>query len=216
MVLKMRAENAEQLDVVNPATGQVGSRADRAVVHLEGAWHQVFHCLVVCPSRQSVILQRRSETKAVFPGLLDLSVTGHLTAGEQILDGVREAKEELGIVVDPISLVPLGVRLLADDDGEGQNRERVHSFLFADDRTMDQYAPSTLEVSGLVEISVAALLQLLDHSGLAVPAISWTPGGAIEPVSIDANDLVPSIDGYWSVMAIMADRFIRGKSPLAI
>ncbi|MGI9609516.1 MAG: NUDIX hydrolase, partial [Acidimicrobiia bacterium] len=67
----------ERLDIVSPATGAVLDSSTRAEVHESGQWHQVFHCLVLRPSDKSIILQRRALSKAAFPGLLDLSVTGH-------------------------------------------------------------------------------------------------------------------------------------------
>ncbi|QJT08119.1 NUDIX hydrolase [Oceanidesulfovibrio marinus] len=43
-------------------------------------------------------LQRRSRTKQLYPGRLDLSATGHVRAGESRLDAAtRELNEELGL-----------------------------------------------------------------------------------------------------------------------
>ena len=79
-------------------------------MHRDGAWHQVVHCLVVRPDPPArVVLQVRSFASGTYPGRLDLSVTGHVQAGESALDAMcREIVEELGIDVDRASLVPLG------------------------------------------------------------------------------------------------------------
>lgn len=116
----------ELLDVVEPTGAQI-ARLPRSKVHSEALWHQVFHCLVVrsgLPAR--VLLQRRKSSSRAFAGMIDLSATGHLLAGERPLDGVREFREETGLVVDEARLVSLGRRLLADDCGEGRNREVAH------------------------------------------------------------------------------------------
>ena len=127
------AKSDEFLDVVDPSSGIVLEQRSRADIHALGLWHQVFHCLVVRPSANSIVLQRRSPKKAAFPGKLDLSATGHLEAGETPIDGLRELTEELGVTPRPDELVPVGSRLLADDQGEGKNRELVHLYLLADD-----------------------------------------------------------------------------------
>ncbi len=209
-------EPTEQLDIVNPATGDLVSTTDRATVHETGAWHQVFHCLVVSQARRSVVLQRRSPAKRAFPGKLDLSVTGHLSAGEAPLDGIREAEEELGVPLDPKRLVPLGTRLLADDGGEDFNRERVHAYMYPDNRQLDGYAPPIAEVDGLVEVEAGNLIRLLGEPGLRVPALSWHQGGAIAAAEIERDDLVTPSDGYWIVMAVMAERYLDGEHPLAV
>lgn len=52
-----------------------------------------------------VFLQKRSRTKALYPGRWDISATGHVQAGESGEDAaLRELREELGIVADSLRL----------------------------------------------------------------------------------------------------------------
>jgi isopentenyldiphosphate isomerase len=206
----------EVLDVVEPDGSWTGT-APRAEVHARGLWHQVFHCLVVRrdpPAR--VVLQQRHRNAPSFPGKLDLSATGHLAAGEAPLDGRRELEEELGIEVDPADLVPLGTRLLVDDGGEGRNRERANVYLLADDRPLDRFRPDPDAVEALVEVTVEDLLAVVAHPSAQVPALRWVPGREVEPVTVTGGDLVPAVDGYWTVLAVMAQRFAANQQPLAI
>ncbi len=221
----------ELLDVVE-ATGAPLGRAGREEVHRRGLWHEVFHCLVVRPDPPArVVLQRRRRAARAFPGQLDLTVTGHLAAGEQPLDGRREISEELGIEVRPEQLVPLGVRLLADDAGEGRNRERAHAYLLPDDRPLTAYPLDPSEVEGLVELTVADLLRLLAGAAAAadgpvaggdaavtVPCreISAAPGSVPVETTCRPDDLVLPLDGYWTVVAVMAERLVAGHRPLAV
>ena len=198
--------------MVSPATGEVCATEDRAVVHAEGLWHQVFHCLILRPSARSVVLQRRAFTKAAFPGLLDLSATGHLEAGESPLDGLREFEEELGASLDAELLIPLGTRLLADDNGEGKNRERDHVFFVLDNRPLTDYRPPAHEVADLVEIEVTDFLAILGDPNLTVEAHSTRA----ESEPITRHDLVEGADGYWTVLAVMAQRALAGETLLAI
>lgn len=206
----------ELLDVVEPDGTPIGTRSRREV-HAEGLWHQVFHCLLVRsgpPAR--VVLQQRAVGAASFPGKLDLSATGHLGAGEAPLDGVRELHEELGIDVDPARLVPVGARLLVDDRGEGRNRERVNLFFLVDDRPLHDFRPDPGAVEALVELEVADLALVVGDPGVRVPAQRWVPGAEPTPVVVSQAGLVPSVDGYWTVLAVMAQRFARGEGPIAI
>lgn len=206
----------ELLDVVDPVSGEVVEQRTRSDVHRLGLWHQVFHCLVVRPSARTVVLQRRSADKSAFPNQLDLSATGHLSAGESALDGVRELNEELGIEIDLDDLVPLGQRLLADDLGEGTNREIVNLYFLADDRALEGYRPDASEVSGLVELAATDLLDLLADREPRCSAQEWDPEGGRRSIEVEREDLVVDVSGYWVVVAVMADRFLSGATPIAV
>ncbi len=206
----------ELLAVVSPTGVPLGA-GPRTDVHRDGYWHAVFHCLVVRPGLPArVVLQRRHRAKPTFPGLLDLSATGHLLAGESPSDGVRELREEIGIDVDPEALHPVGVRLLADDTAEGRNRERVHLFFLADDRPLEAFVPGEREVHSVVEAAVGDLLALAGGATGPIPGVEYRPGDGAGPIEIRAADLVDAIDGYWTVALVMAERFAAGHHPIGV
>jgi isopentenyl-diphosphate Delta-isomerase len=77
-------------------TGRVKPKPD---VHRDGDWHRAVHLWIVTPDRR-VLLQRRADHKESWPGLWDVSVAGHIGAGESPVEAaVREAREELGLHV---------------------------------------------------------------------------------------------------------------------
>ena len=207
----------ERLDIVDPSGQLIGSD-DRDAVHRGGHWHQVFHCLLVRlgpPSR--VLLQRRLGAAASFPGLLDITAAGHLAAGESPLDGVREIREELGIDVDP-------ERSCRSDDGCSSTTEvkvstgrsptstcwptsaRCRAFESRPSATStgwSSWRPTIWWRSPAIDQATAACTEL--HAD-----------GTVTVGTCRASDLVPALDGYWIVLAVMADRFARGERPLAI
>ncbi len=206
----------ESIDHVTP-TGVFVARKSRSEIHRKGLWHDVFHCLIIRKlTPASVVLQRRSASAKSFPNQLDLSATGHLRSGESPRHGVRELREELGVNVVGSALTSLGTRLLADDKGEGLNRERVHVFFLADDRPLTEFSPDPSEVQSLLEIPVAKLLLVLNKPGYQASAEEWRPGHDPTNVTIGKEQLVTAVDGYWNVLLVMADRFCRGEEPLSI
>lgn len=212
------ATEPELLDVLAP-DGTIIGTADRDEVHRLGHWHRTFHCLAVRtapPAR--VILQRRHRSSA-FPLLIDLTGSGHLTAGEQPADGVRELKEEAGIVADPDRLIALGVHYLVDDGPDCRNREQIHVFLYPTDVPLIDLQPSTHEVCGLLEAPVDELLALLDQDRpdiTGVEAVEMPVGESPRPVTLTINDLVPDNRSYFVKVLIMAERLSHGLTPLAV
>lgn len=88
-----------------------------------------------------VFLQKRSQTKALYPGHWDISATGHVQAGESGEDAaLRELREELGIVVDSLQLKH---RVEA---GPGTGWEFVS--LYSAGKTNQQPNPSPQELDG--------------------------------------------------------------------
>jgi isopentenyldiphosphate isomerase len=77
-------------------TGRVKSRAE---IHRDGDWHRAAHLWIATPDNR-VLLQRRAAHKDSWPLLWDVSIAGHVGAGETAHDAaVREAREELGLHV---------------------------------------------------------------------------------------------------------------------
>ena len=195
----------ELLDVLDD-DGAFVETLPRSVVHAQGLWHEVFHCLVVrSGSPALVLLQRRRRAARAFPSLLDVSVAGHLSSGEGPLDGVREIREELGLDIDPARLVPIARRLLVDDGGEGRNREIAHVHLLVDDTPLEALALDPDEVDGFVEVSASSLQRILSDIARREPAREVDTGGVVRDVMIGNADLVPDADGYWNDLATAAE-----------
>jgi isopentenyldiphosphate isomerase len=97
----------ELIDILGPdgqPTGVVKSKAD---VHRDGDLHRSIHLWIVTP--RGLVLQKRSVRKENHPGLWDVSVAGHVSAGEDAADAVlREAEEELGLVLHRDELRHIG------------------------------------------------------------------------------------------------------------
>jgi isopentenyldiphosphate isomerase len=98
----------ELVDVLTDEGLLTGRTKAKDLVHRDGDWHGAAHLWNVS-SDGRVLLQRRALVKESWPGLWDVSVAGHVTAGETALAAVvRETREELGLAVDASDLSPLG------------------------------------------------------------------------------------------------------------
>ncbi len=81
----------ELLDIFDENHNHLGT-CEKKEVHKRGLWHQVFSCLFVNTELNKVYLQYKSSEHNDVANLnkIDISVGGHLSAGENIEDGIRE------------------------------------------------------------------------------------------------------------------------------
>jgi isopentenyl-diphosphate delta-isomerase len=87
----------ELLDIIDQLGNRLGYSLPRDEVHKTGLWHRTVHIWAL-NSRNELLLQKRAMTKETFPGLWDISVAGHVTAGDNSGKAAcRELLEELGI-----------------------------------------------------------------------------------------------------------------------
>lgn len=153
----------EWIDIYDRNMVHIGSMS-RDKAHRLGHWHKTFQCWIVGKPQQvrSVLLQLRHESKSVFPGKLDKSAAGHLTAGETIEDGLRELEEELGIQVPFTELEDCGiVPLETPMESGGVDREFCHIFLHECDLSLNDFRVARGEVSGLFWVSLSDYCDLI-------------------------------------------------------
>jgi isopentenyl-diphosphate Delta-isomerase len=100
-------------------------------VHRDGDWHRAAH-LWIATHDDRVLLQRRALVKESWPGLWDISVAGHVDAGESAIDAaIREAFEELGLRFEPHELTHIGtLRYEAVLEGGAYLENEFHEVYF--------------------------------------------------------------------------------------
>ncbi|MEZ4391849.1 MAG: NUDIX domain-containing protein [Polyangiales bacterium] len=101
---------SERFDVLDERGEPAGFSRPRGEVHRDGDWHASVHVWILLrwQGRVGVVLQRRSMDKDTNPGVVDVSVGGHVRAGEGVFDALRECEEELGLAVTPEDVIPMG------------------------------------------------------------------------------------------------------------
>lgn len=82
------------LDENGNLTGEIASRKD---AHKKGLWHRAILVAIVNKDNQ-ILLQQRSFNKEKNAGMWDISVAGHISAGQDSLSAAaREINEEVSV-----------------------------------------------------------------------------------------------------------------------
>jgi isopentenyldiphosphate isomerase len=98
----------ELLAVVDQKGNLTGASIMKFEAHRLGVWHSCIHVWLYTDAGD-VLIQKRVADKDTFPNKWDVSVAGHIGAGESALDAAqRELSEELGVEVTLKQLQEIG------------------------------------------------------------------------------------------------------------
>lgn len=189
----------EYLSVYDESLQYIG-RELREKVHLNGKWHYVFHCWVYNKTTGDIILQKRAETKKIFPNAYDASCTGHYSS-EETFESTRELEEELGVTCDYKALNHLLDFRDVFMSSQMYDREvsRVHLLI------VDEFVPEPLtpdEISAIVACPIGELIAMINGNMRSVSLKVLF--GETEDVLIEREMLVPRNPQYYrEVMAAL-------------
>ncbi|KAJ3451028.1 isopentenyl-diphosphate delta-isomerase [Anaeramoeba flamelloides] len=151
----------EHFDVLDENRVPLNYSLPRSVVHSKGIWHSVCDVWLYNFERKQLLLQKRAPNKS-YPGILDVSCSGHLSQGEIPTTGaVRELKEELGISVKKSQLIPVFTDRLIYKTTKKYVREFIHIFILPWDKIeTDQFKFLDGEVDQVFWFDLNYLLQV--------------------------------------------------------
>jgi isopentenyldiphosphate isomerase len=215
------AQNPDELfdviDMTGTPTGVVKRRAD---VHRDGDWHRAIHVWIYGrdASGDFLLLQRRGHDKDSWPGRLDATAAGHLTAGETPEDAFREIEEELGVVADLTALRKVGTRVIAGEDPPAyMDREHEEVYLLRDDRPLSAYRPDPVEVDGVVRVGLSAWIAFVFGERASVPGrLMLARDRAVAPIEITPDQLIHLPDRYYERVAVACHRALAGERYLVV
>lgn len=147
----------DELLTIFDEQGNIIGTAPREEVHLQGYWHETFHCWFVSKDQgiPYIYLQLRSDQKKDYSGLLDITAAGHLLANETVEDGIREVQEELGLDISFQELIPLGTIPYSMRSESLIDKERAHVFLYNNPFSFDDFQLQKEEVAGIVKTKLS-------------------------------------------------------------
>ena len=91
----------EYIDVLDENGVKTGEILSRREIHKRGLWHRAI-VVAVINEKNEILLQQRSMNKDKNPGLWDISVAGHVSAGQDAISAaVREIYEEISVSIKP-------------------------------------------------------------------------------------------------------------------
>ena len=162
-----------------PADGEAKARS---AIHLDGDWHQAFHCWIVRPGPEDR-LAAASPPKDTFAGYWDAAAAGHWRFGETAAEAAREIEEELGISVPFAHLHFSGRERLARRFGSGLiDREHHQVYVLSSSLPLAAYRPDAREVSAVAALFQRAddLLAVLAGRAETMRSVEATEGAAFE------------------------------------
>ena len=212
---RKRSSALEQFDVLDCTGRKTGARIGRDDAHANGVWHGASHCLIFYrrEGRDRALFQRRSREKKIAPGLFDVSVGGHYTAGEDAAGaGPREIREELGLTVPFSSLVPVGRRVFVYCFLPGVfEYEFQDVFLLPLDTRPDRLVLQPDEVDAVLELDIEEGIRLFSGRIAAANGVLTAGTGEEGLTTVCPAEFVPCIDSYYLKLLMLAQRYARGE-----
>ena len=94
----------ELIDILTVSGSFKGEVKLKSEAHEKGLWHASAQIWLYTPNGE-ILIQKRAINKDTYPDLWDISVAGHLSAGDSpISAALREIKEEVGLVISAEAL----------------------------------------------------------------------------------------------------------------
>lgn len=156
----------ERIDIVTENGEPTGKTALKSIIHKKGYYHNTIH-LWLYTDNHEILLQQRSHKKAIYPLLWDVSVAGHIDAGETFIEAaIRETQEEIGLALNAEDLTKIGIKLYESSYNNGTilDNEFHHVYIAKLNTSIKNLIPQKDEVEALKLVSFSTFKNLLAHS----------------------------------------------------
>jgi len=160
----------ELVDILDENGHYTGETAHKSKAHELGLFHPTIH--VWCYSKSGmVLLQQRAANKEANPLKWDVSVAGHIGAGERPeIGALREAKEEIGVSIQLENLEKIAVyKKERRYSPSFFDREYTHTYLYV----LDENTPLIKQESEVADLKWVSLenfkTMVLEDSSQLVP-----------------------------------------------
>jgi isopentenyldiphosphate isomerase len=193
-----------------------GVAVPRSRAHMVGIPHEGVHLWILRLARGEIelLFQKRAPSKASYPGLLDITVGGHVPFGLTQNKVQKESMEEIGIMPSNDELIDLGIcRYEAHEENGRFHREFTHVYMLHDERPLDGYTFTDGEVTALAAVRLSELKALF--AGRAFCEAEFYDGSTVSQKVLRADEFHPllfagSMRGYMDTLLSAAEEFARG------
>ncbi|QTE22413.1 NUDIX hydrolase [Polaribacter cellanae] len=160
----------ELIDIITPEGKPTGKTALKSEAHKNGWFHATVHIWLFTANKK-ILLQKRAFTKEVFPGLWDISVAGHIGAGESVLSAAkREVFEEIGLELKEKEFIKIGTTIQNISHKNGiQDNEFHHVFIVELKVPVEKLKMQAEEVAGLQLFDLTVLKNTKNLENVLLP-----------------------------------------------
>lgn len=156
----------EFIDILTRNGKQTGKSCTKYEIHTQGHYHNTVH-IWLYTKKGDILLAQRSATKSICPLLWDVSVAGHVDAGETLEDAaVREVQEEISLTINSKALDKIGIFECFQTYENGIiDNEFHHTFIVELQSDITTLIPQEDEVNDLKLVSIQEFSKIIDHIG---------------------------------------------------
>lgn len=163
----------------------------KSEAHKNGWFHASVH-IWFFTDNGDILIQKRSKDKIAFPDLWDVSVAGHISAGEdEITSALREIEEEIGLKISKKDLFKIGTFKEKFQHKENFiDNELHHIFLCKLKTDVNLLKIQKEELSDIKLISVSSFKKVINGPSsrkIFVPHYSDYYGFVINKINLQIN-----------------------------
>lgn len=157
----------EYIDIADKHGNPTGKSELKSVIHQKGYYHHTAHIWFYTKDNE-VLLSQRSAKKTICPLMWDVSVAGHIDAGETPKQAaIRETKEEIGLSILETELKPIGIFPCFQSYKNGINDNEFHNtFKCLLTAPFSILTPQEEEVEALKLVSFSDFKELIENIGV--------------------------------------------------
>ena len=172
----------EYIDIVTREGKPTGKCVPKSEIHKKGLYHRTAH-IWFYTNEGEILLAQRTASKAICPLMWDVSVAGHIDAGETVKQAaIRETKEEINLDITETDLQPIGVFECFQTYESGIIDNEFHNTFIAELKIpISQLTPQIEEVEALKLVTISEFEKLIKNIG-------------------ENNHFVPSNKSYYEIV----------------
>ncbi|MEJ1223573.1 NUDIX hydrolase [Sediminicola sp. 1XM1-17] len=166
----------ELIDILDDNGNYTGKSLMKSEAHKKGLFHPTVH-IWFYTKKGEVLIQQRAASKETHPLLWDVSVAGHIGAGEDLVESaIREVSEEIGLVVTKKEIRKVGVfKSVKELRADFIDCEFHHTYISELNTSLDNLKKQESEVKALALIPLPVFIDELRQNNSSKKYVPHDP-----------------------------------------